>query len=316
MAQRDWMEKDYYKVLGVPKTATKEDIKKAYRKLAQKHHPDANKSDPQAEARFKEVSEAHSVLSNDKKRAEYDEMRRLIEAGGHRFYGFGPRGGGGNVRVTVGDVEDLFGGEGSLFEDLLGGFGFGGGRQKGADLETELELDFDQAMAGTSITLESGAKVRIPPGIGTNARIRVPGKGRPGAGGASAGDLFVRVKVRPHHLYQWDEEGRLVLVLPLTYPEAALGTDVEVPTLTGPVKVKIPAGTPHGKLLRLRGKGAPKSDGVRGDLFVRVEVEVPKKLSKHERELLHEFATAHRASPRAHLEAELARARGAARAVS
>ncbi|MFN2526514.1 MAG: DnaJ domain-containing protein, partial [Actinomycetota bacterium] len=183
MAQRDWVEKDYYKVLGVPKTATKEDIKKAYRKLAQKHHPDTNKSDGQAEARFKEISEAHSVLSNEKKRAEYDEMRRLIEAGGHRFYGFGPRSGGGNVRVTVGDVEDLFGGEGGLFEDLLGGFGFRAGRQQGADLETEVELDFERAMEGASVTLESGTKVRIPPGVRSNARVRVAGKGRPGAGG-------------------------------------------------------------------------------------------------------------------------------------
>ncbi len=303
--QRDWIEKDYYKVLGVPKTAGKDDIRKAYRKLAQKHHPDANKSDGQAEARFKEISEAYSVLSNEKKRAEYDEMRRLIEAGGHRFYGFGPQGGGGNVRVTVGDVEDL-----------LGGFGFRAGRQPGADLETEIELDFEQAMAGTSITLESGAKVRIPPGIGNNARIRVPGKGRPGAGGAGAGDLFVRVRVRPHHLYQWDEDGRLVLVLPLTYAEATLGTQVEVPTPAGPVKVKIPPGTPNGKLLRLKGKGAPKRDGGRGDLFVHAEVEIPKKLSKRERELLEEFSRAHTASPREHLEAELSKGRAGARAAS
>ncbi|HEX2241620.1 MAG TPA: DnaJ C-terminal domain-containing protein [Actinomycetota bacterium] len=314
MAQRDWIEKDYYKVLGVPKSADKDDIRKAYRKLAQKHHPDANKSDGQAESRFKEISEAYSVLSNEKKRAEYDEMRRLIEAGGHRFYGFGPQGGGGNVRVTVGDVEDLFGGEGSLFEDLLGGFGFRAGRQRGADLETEIELDFDQAMAGTSITLESGTKVRIPPGIANNARIRVAGKGRAGAGGA--GDLFVRVRVRPHHLYQWDDDGRLVLVLPLTYAEATLGTQVEVPTPAGPVKVKIPPGTPNGKLLRLKGKGAPKRDGGRGDLFVHAEIEVPKKLSKRERELLEEFARAHTASPRQHLEAELSKGRAGARAAS
>lgn len=314
MAQREWMEKDYYKVLGVPKTAGKEDIRRAYRKLAQRHHPDANKSDAAAEARFKEISEAYSVLSNEKKRAEYDEMRRLIEAGGHRFYGFGPQGGG-NVRVTVGDVEDLFGGEGGIFEDLLGGFGFRTGRQRGTDLETEIELDFEQAMAGTDITLESGTKVRIPPGIGNNARVRVPGKGRPGPGGG-AGDLFVRVKVRPHHLYQWDEQGRLVLVVPLTYPEAALGTQVEVPTPAGPVMVRIPAGTTNGKLLRLRGKGTPKRDGGRGDLFVRAEVEVPNKLSKRERELLEEFAQAHRASPRAHLEAELSKGPARARTAS
>ncbi|HYZ46127.1 MAG TPA: DnaJ domain-containing protein, partial [Actinomycetota bacterium] len=147
MAQRDWAQKDYYKVLGVSEGADKDEIKRAYRKLAQKHHPDANKGDAAAETRFKEISEAYAVLSNDRKRQEYDQTRSFVEAGGERIYGFGPDGGGG-VRVNIGDIGDLFGGTqgGGLFDDLLGGFGFRDQRA-GRDVETEVRLSFDDALA-------------------------------------------------------------------------------------------------------------------------------------------------------------------------
>jgi molecular chaperone DnaJ len=305
MSQREWAEKDYYKTLGVDKTATKEQIKKAYRKLAQKYHPDANKGDPSAEARFKEISEAQSILSNDDKRREYDQMRSLIEAGGHRWYGYAPGDGGGNVRVNIGDLGDLLNEQGGagLFDDLLG-FGFRG-PARGEDMETEVELSFEEAMKGTTVSLSQGGGVRIPPGIGDGSRVRVAGKGGKGRRGAGAGDLYVRVKVKPHPIFERGPEGQLTVRVPVTITEAALGTQVEVPTLDGSVTVKVPPGTPNGKTLRVRGKGAPTVKGGKGDLLVKIEVEVPQKLSRQERELLQKFAAAHRASPRAHLESYL-----------
>lgn len=299
MAQRDWAEKDYYKVLGVDKSASKDEIKRAYRKLAQKNHPDANKGDAAAEARFKDISEAYSILSNDQKRAEYDQMRKLIEAGGDRFYGFTP-GGGDNVRVNIGD---LFGnGTGaSVFDDLLGGFGFRPrGPQRGSDLESEVTLTFDQAISGATMTLESGTRVRIPPGVKNGARIRVPGKGQALPGG-QPGDLYVRVNVQPHPVFSSAGNGDIALTAPVTFVEAALGAKIEVPTVDGSVTVKIPSGTSSGKTLRVRGRGAPRPKGGNGDLLVKVEVEVPRKLGRREKEALERFAELHKASPREHL---------------
>ncbi|MDQ3952170.1 MAG: DnaJ domain-containing protein [Actinomycetota bacterium] len=302
MAQRDWIEKDYYKALGVSSTASKDEIKKAYRKLAQKYHPDANEGDAAAEARFKEVSEAHAVLSNDEKRKEYDEIRRY-GAGG---FGFSPGrpGGGRNVRVEVGDLGDLFGG-GNGFDigDLFGGFGFRGPR-KGADAEAEVVLSFEQAVEGTTIELASGTKVRIPAAVTDGQRIRVPGKGGPAPAGAEPGDLYVTVRVRPHSLFAQGRDGDLVVDVPVTFPEAALGANVVVPTLDGRVTVKVPPGTQHGRTLRVRGKGGPRARGGKGDLLVKVAVEVPRKLSKKEREALERFAEVHDASPREQLERE------------
>lgn len=302
MSQRDWFEKDYYKVLGVSKDATKDEIKKAYRKLAQKFHPDANKDDTTAETRFKEISEAHSILSNDEKRKEYDEMRRLVDAGGQRFYGFGPDRGAGNVRVNIGD---LFGDQdGAVFEDLLGGFGFRnrpGGRARGQDLETEVQLTFEDAVNGTTISA-NGTKVKVPPGIGDGGRIRVPGRGGPGAEGAPGGDLYVRVAVVPHPVFSGGKNGNLNVTVPVTFAEATLGAKVEVPTLEEPVTVKIPAGTPNGKTLRVKGRGGPRPGGGKGDLFVKVEVQVPQKLTRQEKEILEQFQAAHKSSPREHLE--------------
>jgi molecular chaperone DnaJ len=299
MAQHEWLEKDYYEVLGVSKDASKDDIKRAYRKLAQKYHPDANQGDAKAEERFKDISEAHSILSNDDKRREYDEMRRLMAAGGQRWYGFQPGGpggpGGGNVRVNIGDFMD---------EDDLGGlfgniFGFQQNRQ-GQDLETEATLSFDEAVYGTTVAV-TGTKVKIPAGVRDGTRIRVPGKGEPGSRSGRPGDLYVRVNVQPHPIFGLGGEGRLNVTVPVTFTEAALGANVSVPTLNGPVTVKIPSGTPSGKVFKVKGKGAPRPKGGNGDLMVTVQVEVPKRLSKKEKQLLEQFAEMHESSPREHL---------------
>ena len=300
MAQGDWADKDYYKVLGVGKTATKDEIKRAYRKLAQKNHPDANKGDAAAEARFKEISEAYSILSNEKKRAEYDQMRKLIEAGGDRFYGFTP-GAGENVRVNIGDLFGNGGGGAGAFDDLLGGFGFGPrAPQRGADLESEVTLSFDQAISGATMTLDTGTKVRVPAGVKNGARIRVAGKGQSVPGGRP-GDLYVRVNVKPHAIFSSAGNGDVALNVPVTYAEAALGAKIVVPTLDGSVTVKVPGGTSSGKTLRVRGRGAPRVKGGNGDLLVKIEVEIPRKLSHREKEALERFAEVHDASPREHL---------------
>lgn len=315
MAQRDWFERDYYKILGVSKSVSKEEIKKAYRKLAQKHHPDANKDDSSAETRFKEISEAHSVLSNDEKRKEYDEFRRYADAGASP-YGFRPGGGrGGNVRVNVGDIgdlQDLLGDRGGVFEDLLGGgFGFRDSRRprRGDDLETEVRLSFEDAINGTPTTLPQGTKVKIPAGVGDGARIKVTGKGGRSGNGGAPGDLYVRVRVEAHPIFGRSATGDLTVKVPVTIAEAALGTKVEVPTLDGSVTVKVPAGSQPGKKLRVRGRGGPTAKGGRKDLLVMVEVQVPSKLTKREKQLLEEFADVHSESPRAHLEAYLEKAR-------
>ena len=301
MSQSDWFQKDYYAVLGVAKDASKDEIKKAYRKLAQKYHPDANKGDEAAETRFKEISEAHSILSNDEKRAEYDQMRSFVDAGGERFYGFGPGRGEGNVRVNIGDLFGGGSGE-TLFEDL---FGFGRrGPAKGHDLETEVELSFNEAVEGAMVAV-NGTKVKIPAGIGDGGRVRIAGKGAPGDAGAPSGDLYVRVHVKPHPVFRNEKNGNLGIDVPVTIAEAALGAKIEVPTLDGSVTVKIPGGTQDGKRLRVKGRGLPRPKGGHGDMYVTVHVEIPQKLNRHEKELLEQFAEAHKESPRKHLESYL-----------
>ena len=375
---REWFEKDYYAVLGVPKNASQAEVKKAYRKLAQKLHPDANPGDAGAEGRFKEISAAYDVLGDEKKRKEYDQVRDMAASG------FGPGAGPGGFPGGFGGIrfEDFEGGDlGDLFGSLFGsGGGPAGSRRgrgrtraaKGADLEAEVRIGFEEAMQGTSVPLRlsgparcdtcggSGAKpgtdvrtcpqcggsgtvaenqgffsmarpcptcggagrivetpcpscrgtgsrnrtrtvtVRIPKGIRDGARIRVSGRGEAGRGAGDAGDLYVRVRVEPHPLF-----GRrgsdLTLTLPVTFPEAALGANVQVPTLNGPVTLKVPAGTGSGKTFRVRGKGAPKAGGGAGDLLVTVAVDVPSRLSKKEREALEAFRDVHRDDPRARL---------------
>jgi molecular chaperone DnaJ len=172
---------------------------------------------------------------------------------------------------------------------------------RGQDAETDVALDFEDAIYGTMLTLASGTKVRIPPGVRDGARIKVRGQGQPGPRGGEPGDLFVRVHVKPHPVFQQGGNGDLIVDVPLTYPEAALGANVEVPTLDGTVTVKVPPGTQNGKVLRVKGRGAPRPKGGTGDLLVRVSVEVPQKLSRKEKDALEHFAELHSTSPRAAL---------------
>jgi molecular chaperone DnaJ len=371
-ASRDWFEKDYYAVLGVPRNASQADIKKAYRKLAQQNHPDTAKGDLAAEERFKDISVAYDVLGDEKKRQEYDRVRDMAGSGFRMGGPGGPDGPGGGVRF--GDLGFDVGGIGDIF-DLFGGGGFGRGRRRsarGADLAAEVEVSFEEALSGTTVPLRvtgnapcatcggSGARpgthpatcpqcggagqvtedqgffqvarpcsrcggrgqviedpcptcrgarsvtttrtlrVKVPAGVEDGARIRVSGRGEAGGVGATPGDLYVTVRVRPHHVF-----GRrgsdLTLALPVTYPEAALGAQVEVPTLNGPVKLKVPSGTRNGRTFRIRGKGSPRPAGGRGDLLVTVQIEVPSRLTREERNLLKQLQEASGESPRAHL---------------
>lgn len=296
MAARDWLQKDFYGLLGVPKDAPKAEIKRAYRRLAQKYHPDANKGDKEAEHRFKEISEAHAVLTNDQKRKEYDQVRAYAEGGGVPF-GFTP-GGGDRVRVNVGDIGDLFGdsGIGDLFEEA---FGFRARPRKGQDAEAEVHLEFEDAVRGATVEVAGGSRVRIPAGVSDGARIRVAGMGGAAPPDGKPGDLYVRVRVAPHPVFRQGKNGNLVVHVPVTLAEAALGANVQVPTLDGAVTLKVPAGTRHGRKLRVKGRGSPAGSG-RGDLIAVIDVEVPQRLSKKERELLEEFARVHGGDPRAH----------------
>ncbi len=372
---RDWVEKDFYKVLGVAETATAEEIKKAYRKLAQTHHPDANPGDESAEDRFKEISEAYATLSDAEQRKEYDQIRRLAASGG--FQGFGGQPGGGfggfgGQQVRVEDLQDLLGGVGGL-GDL---FGFGSrsrtGPSQGADLATELSVSFEDAAFGvtTEVAVDGAApcskcngsgaepgtavttcptcggrgvvaqnqgffsfsqacpqcggsgrlieerctqcrgsgtenrrrnvKLRVPAGVKDGTTLRLRGKGAPGSFGGPAGDLMVRIRVAPSRTFG-RRDNDLTLKVPITFTAAVLGTKIDVPTLNGGVKVKIPGGTPSGKTFRVRGKGIAPEKGRQGDLLVTVEVAVPKKVSKDEKRLLEELAEHETEDIRSHL---------------
>lgn len=372
----DWAEKDFYEILGVDKTASAEEIKRAYRKLAQKLHPDANPDDPTAEDRFKDVSEAYSILSSAEKRKDYDEFRRVLASGGYPgggFGGFGAAGGpfgGQNIRVE--DLSDLFGG----FGDLFGGGGprsQGTGPRRGADLQTDLHLSFEDAVHGVTTTVTvrgesacsrchgSGAepgtsvttcptcggagqvaqnqglfsfaspcpecrgsgkrieqpcsncrgrgtevrsrniKVKIPSGVKDGGTIRLRGNGSPGSNGGPAGDLLVKVHVAKHGVFS-RKGNDLLVTIPVTFAEASLGTKLDVPTMNGSVKLKIPAGTPSGKTFRVRGKGVTPSRGKAGDLLAKVEVVIPKRMSKDEKRLVEQLATYDDDSIRSHLE--------------
>ncbi|HEU4911016.1 MAG TPA: molecular chaperone DnaJ [Actinomycetes bacterium] len=367
MSTKDFLEKDYYKTLGVPKDAQGDAIKKAYRKLARQYHPDANKGDGAAEERFKEISEAYDVLSDPKRRAEYDEARSLFGAGAGRFRTTtgGPAGGG-----VPFDLGDVFGAGGGGLGDVLGGL-FGGGRagraagpRRGADVESQVTLAFDDAVAGATVPLRMASEqpcptckgtgsrtgslpqqcpvclgtgqtsrnaggfafaepcracrgrglvvedpcpdcagsgramgtrtmtVRIPSGVKDGQRIRLKGKGGPGERGGPAGDLYVLVHVMPHKLFGRSGDN-LTLTVPVSFAEAALGGEVTVPTLTGAtVTLKLPPGTANGRTFRVRGKGAPRKDGTRGDLLVTVEVAVPSRLTGEARSAVEAFRDA------------------------
>ncbi len=291
--QTEWLEKDYYALLGVPETASEQEVTRAYRRLARELHPDVNPDKPDAEERFKEVSSAYDVLGDPAKRKEYDELRRMQRAGVGGFRGSdAPTGG---FRVEFTDADDLgdVGGLGDLFGDLFGRAGRG---RRGRDVETEVTLDFAEAVRGAERKV-GGATVRIPAGIEDGQLIRVPGQGRPGADGGSPGDLYVTVRVAPHPRFGRDGP-HLTLRIPVTFAEAALGADVRVPTLDGePVTLRLPPGTPSGRTFRVRGKGVPG----RGDLLVTVEVAVPRHLSDAQRRAVEELAEATTESPRAYL---------------
>jgi molecular chaperone DnaJ len=371
-AQREWFEKDYYSVLGVPQGATDKDISRAYKKLAKQYHPDANAGNKDAEERFKEISAAYDVLGDTSKRAEYDEVRRMVASGvGPGGYGgFGPGGTGGETFNFEGNIGDL----GGLFGNLFGACRQrrAAGPRRGHDLETELHLSFEDAVRGPTSTVRfradatcatcagSGAapgstpetcpechgsgtiavdqgpfsfsqvcpncggpgqvipkpcpnckgrgvemrarevKVRIPAGVADGQRIRVKGRGAAGANGGPPGDLHVVVHVRTHPLFGRSGDD-LTLRLPVTFPEAALGADVKVPTLDGQVTVRIPPGTPSGKVLRVRGHGMDGSRAKGGDLLVTVEVQVPVNLNAEQRAALEALGAVLDVNPRAAL---------------
>jgi curved DNA-binding protein len=294
--------RDYYELLGVGRDAEAEEIRRAYRKLARRYHPDVNK-DEGAEERFKEISEAYDVLSDPDKRARYDRLganwRQAPPPGADDFGGFGGAGGGfGDVRVEFGDGD---------FEDLFGSF-FGGrtGRRsgftaRGSDHEAVLELSLEEAARGGQRTIALGDgrsyEINVPAGVRDGQRIRLAGEGGQGAGGGPSGDLFLRVQLRPHHRFRLD--GRdLHVTVPVAPWEAALGAVVEVPTLEGTAKVKVPAGSSSGRRLRLRGQGFPGPRGGHGDLYATVQVMVPRHLSDRERELFEQLAAASAFDPR------------------
>jgi molecular chaperone DnaJ len=305
--QRDWLEKDYYRVLGVEKTATAKELSKAYRTLARKYHPDTNPGDKASEDRFKEVSAAYEVVGDEATRKKYDEFRRLGGGGGGGGYGgFGQRG-----PQNVGDLGDLsdllgglFGGGRASGSSGRGGFGFG--PMPGTDLQAQLTLAFEEAVKGVTKTVRLNSDalsspmevtVRIPAGVRNGQRIRVPGKGAPSSDGGDPGDLLVAITITPHDVF--DRDGNNLLVdVPITYAEAVLGADVKVPTISGgTVTVRVPPGTASGKVMRVRGRGV-KSSSQAGDLLVTVSVHVPTDPNDAERELIAKLAQVSTPAPR------------------
>ena len=328
--------KDYYAVLGVPKTATDKEIKQAFRKLARKHHPDVNPSDKGAETKFKEINEANEVLGDPEKRRKYDELGanwRMYEqaqqkgqpySGGSPFgggFGGGGFGEGGAWTINMGgpggartmseeEMRDLFGGGGGedpfsdFFRTFFGGGGAGAGgadargrartprSQKGRDIESEAELTLEEAYHGAmrriSITLGGHARsidVRIPPGVKDGSRVRAAGEGETGSNGGASGDLYLRVRLRPHPVFERKGDDLYVKVaLPVT--QAVLGGEAQVPTITGSVRLKVPETTQPGQMFRLKGHGMPhvgKPD-TKGDLYATIDVQLPRSLTKEQRE--------------------------------
>jgi curved DNA-binding protein len=306
--------RDYYETLGVPRDASEEDIRRAYRRLAREYHPDVNK-EPGAEDRFKEVSEAYEVLRDPEKRERYDRLGSNWKAGqdvsGAEGFDFG---GGGFGGFGDGDVRMEFGGGdfSDLFEGLFGARragarargrtrGFEGFSTRGSDQEATLELTLEEAARGGKrrITLGDGRdyEVNIPRGVRDGQIIRLAGEGAPGMGGGPRGDLLLRVRLSPHPRFGVD--GRDLYTDVRVAPwEAALGATVEVPTLEGQSNVKVPAGSSCGRRLRLRGQGMPGPRGESGDLYATVQIRVPKRLSSEERELFERLRESSDFNPR------------------
>jgi molecular chaperone DnaJ len=288
VASQDWFDKDFYKILGVAKDATEADIKKTYRKLARQFHPDSNPGDAKAEAKFKEISEAFSVLSDKEQRKEYDAVRAM--GGGARFTAGGQGAGGGFEDV----FSNLFGGGGRGFPGGFGG-GFDFGPTAGVDLTARTSIDFIDSIKGATIKLSlqgvEPLNVKIPAGVQDGQRIKLRGKGRPSPNGGPSGDLIVTVRVKPHPVFSRDG-ANLRVTVPVTFTEAALGANILVPTLGGePVKLKIHPGIPNGRVLRIQGRGVD-SGNTRGDLLATIEVAVPAHLSEKAKKALQEFQEA------------------------
>jgi len=328
---------DYYEVLGVPRTATADDIKKAYRKLARKYHPDVNPGDQSAEEKFKQVGEAYEVLSDPEKRKRYDQLGENWKGGAD----FTPPPGWEGGRVEFGDFSDLFGAERStggfsdFFETLFGsrrgrrsGAGFA---MRGQDVESAIELSLEEAHHGTTrtITLQTTAvcptcngsgvrenqpcatcrgagvvtrpktlDVTIPAGVRHGSVMRLAGQGEAGTGNAPAGDLLLHVQLRPHPLFHVLEEGDVEIELPVAPWEAALGAKVRIPTIEGSVDMMVPAGTQGGQRLRLRGQGVQRRGSGRGDQYVRLKLVNPPSLTASERALFEQLAAASHFNPR------------------
>lgn len=306
---------DYYQTLGVPRTATAEQIRKAYKKIARENHPDVKPGDDSAAERFKQAAEAYDVLGDADKRKQYDQygdaykhMKGGPPPGGNPFAGGGYRSSG-----PI-DLGDIFGGEVDLGDIFGGAFGgaAGGGRRarprarRGADVRSEIRIPFQLAATGGSydVSLQRDGKVdqltiKIPPGVREGSVIRLAGQGEPGSQGGTAGDLLITVHVAPHPWFKRDGSD-LVLDLPVTFSEAALGGKIDVPTLEeGLVSLTIPPGTSSGNKLRLRGKGIvdPKTKA-RGDQYVVIKIVAPKDISDRAKELLQELEQETSANPR------------------
>lgn len=312
MASQDWFDKDFYQVLGVSKDASDADIKKAYRKLARKFHPDQNPGNAAAEAQFKDISEANSVLSDAEQRKEYDAIRAM--GSGARFTAPGGAGAGGGFEDVFGGMFGQGGGRqsytyqggGGDYDDLIGGL-FGGGRfgqptggyrgfggpSRGRDVTATTTLDFITATKGEQITLQTAEgkpiTVRIPAGVADGQKIRLRGKGHPSPDGGESGDIILTVNVRKHPVFERDGLNLRVTV-PVTFAEAALGATIQVPTLGGdPVKLRVAPGTPSGRVLRVKGRGVETSKGT-GDLLAVVQIAVPSHLSGDAEAKLKAFA--------------------------
>jgi curved DNA-binding protein len=329
--------KDYYDVLGVSRSATEDEIRKEYRKLARKHHPDVNPGDKSAEEKFKDINEAYEVLSDADKRKRYDQLGPNWKAGAD----FTPPPSGDNGRVDFGDFSEFFGREqggggfSDFFESMFGGRrgarAGSGFRMRGADVEAEIALTLEEAHRGVKRTLSFQASepcpdckgtgtndgktcptchgqrtirntktfdVNIPAGVRDGSVIRLAGQGEPGGDGGPAGDLFLRVRIEPHRLFEVRGEDDLQIELPLAPWEAALGAKVTVPTLDGSVEMKIPAGAQGGQRLRLRGQGLSRRAGGRGDLYAKLKIVIPPKLTSQEKELFQKLAAESRFNAR------------------
>ena len=306
--------RDYYEVLGVSKTATDAEIKKAYRKLAMKYHPDYNPGDKEAEEKFKEINEANEVLSDPKKRQLYDQYGFAGVDPNYAAQNGGGPGGFGGFSGFGGDGVDL----GDIFGDIFGGGfgGFGGSSRtanpnaprKGQDIRVRITLTFDEAVHGCkknititrqqectechgsgTIAVKKTLEANVPAGIDDDQGFRLSGMGNAGTNGGPAGDVIVAVTVQPSEVFQRDENN-IYVVFPITYSQAVLGDTITVPSIDGKVEVNVPEGTQSGTTFRLRGKGIQYVNGRgRGDMYVKCEVEIPKKLSRTQREALKKF---------------------------